>query len=88
MTPIYLDHNATTPIDPGVLKAMLPFLREDFGNPSSAHALDIPRDSALGAVRLSLGRSTSRDDVETAAENLAAAWRTLFGPRAQRHGLN
>ena len=24
MTPVYLDHNATTPVDPGVLKAMLP----------------------------------------------------------------
>lgn len=39
MTPIYLDHNATTPIDPDVLKAMLPYLRDEFGNPSSAHAL-------------------------------------------------
>ena len=39
MTPIYLDHNATTPIDPAVLAAMMPFLRQEFGNPSSAHAL-------------------------------------------------
>ncbi|MDX9760178.1 MAG: cysteine desulfurase family protein [Bacteroidota bacterium] len=35
---MYLDHAATTPVDPRVLEAMLPFLREDFGNPSSAHA--------------------------------------------------
>ncbi len=35
--PVYLDYNATTPIDPGVLEAMLPWLREDFGNPSSDH---------------------------------------------------
>jgi len=35
--PIYLDHNATTPVDPRVLEAMLPFLRSDFGNPSSDH---------------------------------------------------
>jgi cysteine desulfurase len=34
---IYLDHNATTPVDPQVLEAMLPFLREDYGNPSSLH---------------------------------------------------
>jgi cysteine desulfurase len=34
---VYLDHNATTPVDPRVLEAMLPFLREDFGNPSSLH---------------------------------------------------
>jgi cysteine desulfurase len=39
MQPVYLDYNATTPVDPGVLKAMLPYLREEFGNPSSAHAI-------------------------------------------------
>ncbi len=35
---IYLDFNATTPILPEVLDAMLPYLRDGFGNPSSAHA--------------------------------------------------
>lgn len=35
---IYLDANATTPVDPAVLDAMLPFLREHFGNPSAAYA--------------------------------------------------
>jgi cysteine desulfurase len=36
--PIYLDYNATTPVAPEVLDAMLPFLREEYGNPSSSHA--------------------------------------------------
>ena len=36
--PLYLDYNATTPIDPAVAEAMLPFLYEHFGNPSSSHA--------------------------------------------------
>jgi len=36
--PIYLDHNATTPLLPEVVDAMLPYLREHFGNPSSDHA--------------------------------------------------
>jgi cysteine desulfurase len=37
--PIYLDHHATTPLDSRVLDAMLPYLREDFGNPAStSHA--------------------------------------------------
>lgn len=36
-SPIYLDHNATTPIHPAVIDAMLPYLREHFGNPSSGH---------------------------------------------------
>src|ERR1051325_9747417 len=34
---VYLDNSATTPIDPRVLDAMLPFLKEDFGNASSIH---------------------------------------------------
>ncbi len=34
---IYVDHNATTPLDPEVLDEMLPFLRDDWGNPSSVH---------------------------------------------------
>lgn len=36
--PIYLDHNATTPILPEVLEAMLPYLSSHFGNPSSSHS--------------------------------------------------
>ncbi|HEY7496752.1 MAG TPA: aminotransferase class V-fold PLP-dependent enzyme [Candidatus Tectomicrobia bacterium] len=37
MQPIYLDYNATTPIDPEVAEAMRPYLYEHFGNPSSSH---------------------------------------------------
>src|SRR5947209_10352947 len=37
MPAIYLDYNATTPLDPAVTDAMLPYLREHFGNPSSTH---------------------------------------------------
>ncbi|MBU6399653.1 MAG: cysteine desulfurase [Verrucomicrobia bacterium] len=37
MRSIYLDYNATTPLDPGVRAAMLPFLDEIYGNPSSIH---------------------------------------------------
>lgn len=36
--PIYLDYNATTPVDPAVADAMWPYLWQHFGNPSSAHA--------------------------------------------------
>ncbi len=37
MVPIYLDYNATTPIHPGVVQAMQPYLDGHFGNPSSSH---------------------------------------------------
>ncbi|MCD5397034.1 MAG: cysteine desulfurase [Candidatus Pacebacteria bacterium] len=36
---VYLDYAATTPIDPKVLKAMMPYLKDDYGNASSIHAL-------------------------------------------------
>ncbi len=36
---MYLDHSATTPVRPEVVDAMLPFLRESFGNPNSAYSL-------------------------------------------------
>ena len=51
MTPIYLDYNATTPVDPGVLDAMLPYLRGEFGNPSSAHGLGSRAHDAVEAAR-------------------------------------
>ena len=38
-TPIYLDHNATTPIDPEAIEVMMPFLKGEFGNPSSGYPL-------------------------------------------------
>ncbi|HXX99284.1 MAG TPA: aminotransferase class V-fold PLP-dependent enzyme, partial [Candidatus Limnocylindrales bacterium] len=56
MTRIYLDHNATTPVDPAVLDAMLPFLSSEFGNASSIHAFG----------------QRARAAVETAREQVAA----------------
>ena len=37
MKPIYLDYNASTPVDPDVIEEMAPYLRDRFGNPSSSH---------------------------------------------------
>ena len=49
--PIYLDYNATTPVLPEVLEAMLPHLREHCGNPSSAHVFGHRARAAVNAAR-------------------------------------
>lgn len=51
MLPIYLDYNATTPLDPLVVEAMLPYLREHFGNPSSTHAFGQTTHAAIAQAR-------------------------------------
>jgi len=50
--PIYLDYNGTTPLDPEVLDAMYPFLKEEFGNPSSSHWYGIKPRQAVEAARV------------------------------------
>jgi len=49
--PIYLDHNATTPLLPEVVDGMLPFLREHFGNPSSSHVYGTRARDAVAVAR-------------------------------------
>lgn len=51
MKPVYLDYNATTPIDPRVAEAMIPYIREHFGNPSSGHAYGIAARKAVERAR-------------------------------------
>ena len=51
MRPIYLDYNATTPVDPEVAAAMRPFLEEHFGNPSSTHWYGIQTKKAVEKAR-------------------------------------
>ena len=53
--PIYLDYNATTPIDPAVVEAMTPYLTREFGNPSSTHTYGAAAHDALGVARRQVG---------------------------------
>lgn len=52
MQPIYLDYNATTPIDPAVLDAMQPYLQTHFGNPSSTHVYGKTAHDAIDRARV------------------------------------
>lgn len=75
---VYLDNMATTPVDPRVLDAMLPFFTERFGNPSSSHAFGIDAESAVERARdqiAAMVHTTSENVVFTSgateANNLA-----------------
>ena len=63
--PIYLDYQATTPIDPDVLKTMLPFFNEKFGNASSIHhSYGMEAKEAVENSRKTLARIIGADEKE------------------------
>lgn len=78
MNPIYLDNNATTPIDPAVAKAMMPYLQQRFGNPSSTHWYGVETMMAVMDARTQIAAMLQCADDEiiftsggTEANNLA-----------------
>ncbi len=86
MRRIYLDHAATTPLDPEVLEAMLPYLREDFGNPSSVHSFGQRARGAIDEARAKVASLIGARDAEivftgsgTEADNMAIVGATLAG---------
>ena len=48
---IYIDHNATTPVLPEVLEAMMPYLTTEWGNPSNAYKLGAKLKSVIETAR-------------------------------------
>jgi cysteine desulfurase len=78
MKRIYMDHAATTPLHPAVTEAMLPFLRERFGNPSSVYTEGREVRGAVEEARGKVARAIGADPSEifftsggTEADNLA-----------------
>jgi cysteine desulfurase len=91
--PIYLDYQATTPTDPRVVAAMLPYFTEKFGNPhSSSHAHGREAAAAVEAARRQVARIIGADEREmvftsgaTESNNLAIKGAARFiGQRRRR----
>lgn len=62
--PAYLDHNATTPLDPRVLEAMLPYLRGPYANPSSLHRAGRAARDAVEAARAQVAAFVGAEPAE------------------------
>ena len=89
---VYLDHNATTPVAPEVREAMLPFLGEECGNPSSIHGAGSRARTALDAARRVVAQAlncTARRILFTGggseADNLALRGVALASDGSRRH---
>lgn len=90
--PIYLDYNATTPVAPEVLAAMLPYLQDCFGNPSSSHAYGREARHAVMQARQAVAAliGAQADEVyftgsATEANNLALVGAARMAPENRRH---
>ncbi|MEO5348190.1 MAG: IscS subfamily cysteine desulfurase [Magnetococcus sp. YQC-3] len=85
--PVYMDYQATTPMDPRVLEEMLPWFVEKFGNPASrSHAFGWEADQAVEKARLQVARLLNADPREivftsgaTESDNLAIQGVARFG---------
>ncbi|NPV72969.1 MAG: cysteine desulfurase NifS [Pelotomaculum sp.] len=64
MRRVYFDHGVTTPLDPAVLEEMLPFLKEQFGNPSSFHWFGRPVRKAVEEAREKVAAAIGADPKE------------------------
>ena len=90
--PIYFDYNATTPVAPEVLEAMLPWLREEHGNPSSTHTYGRRAAEALSIARAQVASLIGAQPHEiiftgcaTEANNLAVLGAAQAVPARRRH---
>ncbi len=89
---VYLDYNATTPVAPAVLEAMLPFLGENFGNAGSVHSAGQRARAAVDAARESVAALIGAKPSEivftsggTEADNLAIFGTIAASPKPRKH---
>jgi len=89
---IYLDYNATTPVAPAVLEAMLPFLGENFGNAGSVHSAGQRARAAVDAARESVAALIGAKSSEivftsggTEADNLAIFGTIAASTKLRKH---
>ena len=89
---VYLDYNATTPVDPAVLEAMLPFLGENFGNAGSIHTPGQRARAAVDAARESVAALIGAEPNEivftgggTEADNLALFGAVAASKKPRKH---
>ena len=91
--PVYMDYHATTPVDPRVLDAMLPFFREEFGNAASkSHAFGWRAEEAVEAARAEVAKLIGAEAREivftsgaTESDNLAIKGAAHFYREKGRH---
>ena len=91
--PIYLDYSATTPVDPRVAEAMIPFLCEKFGNPASrSHSFGWVAEEAVENARAQVAALINADPKEiiwtsgaTEADNLAIKGAAQFYKTRGKH---
>jgi cysteine desulfurase len=88
-TPVYLDHAASTPLDPEVLEAMLPWFVERPGNPSGRHAAGREAEAAVDCARRHVAEMLTCDPdtvtfTASATESCNLALKGLMRPRLRR----
>jgi len=86
---LYLDYNATTPVDPRVAEVMQPFLTEFFGNPSSNHALGRASRTAIDNARkqVALLLETQPDEIIFTSSGTEANNHAIIGAALSRRHL-
>jgi cysteine desulfurase len=86
--PIYLDHNATTPLAPGVLQVMTHYLATDFGNPSSSHHYGHAPRTAIVTARRQLAHliSATADEIVFTGSGSEANTLAIVGVAAGHTG--